>query len=288
MPKRGRPRKRQHLFTVQDVAEYTSDSASDTNNIQQNVPVPAKYQQSDGKKRKVREEQQNDGNMQQIRAEQEEDPHQHMEEEHENNGNDGNMQQVRVEEDPHQYMEEDHEEEEQRQEVGSRPTTPLAMPQVRENEEVHLQNPPIFESDNEDEDEEEDDFLNGDVQDYDTILNDLKSQWLLTEAHHSVSKSASQAFWKLGLLYFTKLHTAPGRKKKTPLFKSIRNQMHKELLPPVSLEIGYKNLTSGEIVVVNDTVTPVKRFSPNNFEKLYEVASVEVSYIENYPNEHLK
>lgn len=185
-------------------------------------------------------------------------------------------------------MEEDHEEEEQRQEVGSRPTTPLAMPQVRENEEVHLQNPPIFESDNEDEDEEEDDFLNGDVQDYDTILNDLKSQWLLTEAHHSVSKSASQAFWKLGLLYFTKLHTAPGRKKKTPLFKSIRNQMHKELLPPVSLEIGYKNLTSGEIVVVNDTVTPVKRFSPNNFEKLYEVASVEVSYIENYPNEHLK
>ena len=38
MSKRGRPRKNKTLFTVRNWIEYTSDSDSDSNNIQQNVP----------------------------------------------------------------------------------------------------------------------------------------------------------------------------------------------------------------------------------------------------------
>ena len=114
--------------------------------------------------------------------------------------------------------------------------------------------------------------------DYNTIFEKLKSDWMLTEIGHSVSKTASEAFWKLGLKYFTKLKSAPGNKK-TPMFKSIRNNIYKDMVPRIDLQIGFKDRTTGEVTVVNDTVTPMKRFSPSKYEKLFEIATIPVSAV---------
>ena len=122
--------------------------------------------------------------------------------------------------------------------------------------------------------EEED--IDEEEEDYATVLEKLKSQWLLTEIHHSVSKTASEEFWRVSLEYFHKLESSRGRKKKTSQFKSIRRHMHHNLIPQIDLEIACKNRTTGQITFVKDTVTPLKRFSPSQYEKLYEIGSVKV------------
>lgn len=113
------------------------------------------------------------------------------------------------------------------------------------------------------------------IEDYETIFEDLKSKWLLIEIDHSVSKCASENFWKTGLQYFHRLHTAYGRKR-TSQFNSIRRQMYKDKIPDIDIEIAYKEKASGEVVMVNDTVTPVKRFPQSRYEKLYEIGTVQV------------
>ena len=97
------------------------------------------------------------------------------------------------------------------------------------------------------------------------------------EIDHSVSKCASEQFWKIGLQYFHRLNNAFGTKK-TNQFNSIRKKIYKDKIPPIDLEIGYKDKTSGEVILVNDNITPVKQFPPSKFEKLYEIGTVQVSF----------
>lgn len=52
--------------------------------------------------------------------------------------------------------------------------------------------------------------------------------------------------------------------------------MYDDLVPEVSLEIGYKDKTTGEITVVKDTITPLKQFGTSKYEKLYEIGTVKV------------
>lgn len=113
---------------------------------------------------------------------------------------------------------------------------------------------------------------------YDEILEKLKSAWLLTEIRHRVSKSATDHFWRTALHFFHKLKSAPGNKR-TNQFKSVRRAMYTDVVPIISLEIGYKNRTTGEIEVVNDISTPLKRYSPHQYEKLYEIGTVKVNII---------
>ena len=114
---------------------------------------------------------------------------------------------------------------------------------------------------------------------YSVILEHLKSQWVLTESIHCVSKTASEQFWKIALMNFTKIANSDGieMERKIPQFKTIRRQILQDTLPPIHLQIGYKNKASGEIVVVNDTVTPMKNYPTSRYEKLYEIGTVKVS-----------
>lgn len=123
-------------------------------------------------------------------------------------------------------------------------------------------------------------------QDYNTIFEKLKAQWILAEIDHCVSKTANEAFWKISCFFFPKLEAALGRKKKIPQFKSIRRNIHKNLLPPIQLNIGYRDRSTGELTVVKDTVTPLKRFSPTKYEKLYEIGFVNIEDIKAIHSNH--
>ena len=321
MSKRGRPRKRQSLFSVKDYIEYTSDSASDTNNINQNAPYELKrrYIQTKPNSENVQEEdgeqvQEEDG--EQVQEEdgeqvQEEDGKNVQEEDGENvQEEDGEQIQEVQDEDGEQVQEVEEELLQQnhhkqhreivRQAIKARqqqqtrhaiharsPQQPPNSPQlnglVQEQEEMpqpiaDLNVAQVIDDIQEEQDDVDSDnslVQNDQDQDYDSLFKELKSRWILTENTHFVSKSGSEAFWKLGLEFFTKLTNAHGKRKKTPMFKTIRRQIYNDL-PAIDLKIAYKNRTSGEVVIVNDTVTPIKRFPPSKFDKLYEVATIQV------------
>ena len=61
----------------------------------------------------------------------------------------------------------------------------------------------------------DDNYLDVEVdEDYATIFDDLKSKWLLVELGHTVSKTATDSFWRLALENFPKLASAQIRAKK--------------------------------------------------------------------------
>ena len=301
MPKRGRPRKGQPLFTVKIFVEYTSDSDSDNNNVQHNVNeiqlgslrsfrrhAELDTQGTSGNQphqdmgisqedqdqhvdQQIGERQEN---VETISVDQQQDIDKQAEERHadffvdDTNSEDDeyvNDTVIEVVNDTVIEVEEHHAEsthsDDQQQPHGEHNEY-----QGQENDYSHLS-------------DSERDFMNDEDEnhDYNTVFNNLKSEWILTEIDHCVSKSASEAFWKLGLKYFTKLANAAGRKKKTPIFKSIRRKMYADLLPPVQLEIGYKNKDTGEIEIVKDTITPMKKYCSTKYEKLYEIGTVKVS-----------
>ena len=306
MPRRGRPRKRKSIFSVQDWIEYTSDSDSDHNNVQQN----GIYEILQGSLRSI-----SGIDIQQV---QQEEPGQVQQQpgrvqQHERDrvqqGEPGQSQQ----EEPGQVQ---LQEVQPMQQVPGRVQQPLQEVQPMQQVPGRVQQLEEVEPMRVDEQLQEDDplpeeelhfsvifFLFSAIynkhgyfgtsiflflmkgedlpdideeEDYDSIFNNLRSQWLLAEIDHSVSKTASDTFWKIGLHFFPKLSSAYGRRKKTPQFSSTRKQMYDDLIPTVDLKIAYRNRDTGDVVVVNETITPRKRFPATQFEKLYETGSVKV------------
>lgn len=56
----------------------------------------------------------------------------------------------------------------------------------------------------------------------------------------------------------------------------MRKQLYDENTPEVKLEIGFRNKENKEVTVFNGTVTPKLQFPPHQFQKMYEIASVQV------------
>ena len=118
-----------------------------------------------------------------------------------------------------------------------------------------------------------------DEKDYFELLKDLSEQWLVVEITHSVSKSATNSFWKIAKEKFHGLFEAKQRqnvKKKAPMFDHTRRILNKQA-PEVDLEIGYIKNSTGELVIEeNLRKTPVKEYPPSEYTKAYEIASVKV------------
>lgn len=129
---------------------------------------------------------------------------------------------------------------------------------------------PVYPDDDPDEDNQ---------QDYYSILDELSRKWMFTELDHTVSKCASNKFWKVAFNFIPKLIEAKVQQRisrKVPQFNHIRRTLENKNTPEVQLEIAYKKRDSEEIEVVNTTVTPRSQFPPHLYEKMYEVASVKV------------
>ena len=298
MPKRGRPRKGRSLFTVKNFIEYTSDSESDVSNVLNNS-----YEIKEGSLQSIVEKQVSVGANQCPKSRWNEVIGETISEEDDQHHVIGET--ISEEEDQHhvigETISEGEEEEEERGEIMDEimdermedyhhqqqlhfEQDEIQPPQQhvqREDEQLHFE-PPQQEEELTDL-SDEDQSLNGeDEEDYDTIFEKLKSLWTLAEVDHCVSKTASESFWRIAMHYFPLLANAKGRKKKTPLFKTVRKHIYEDLVPPVKLEIGYKNKITGEIEIVEDTVTPVKQYSSANYEKIFEIGTVEVSSFHTY------
>lgn len=114
---------------------------------------------------------------------------------------------------------------------------------------------------------------------YHEILNNLTKDWILLENRHRVSKSASEDFWRLASSAFPKLHKARIDEvvyKRVPQFQNQRKKMYDTKVPNINLKIGYKNLETDEISVVESSATPLSKYPPRKYQKLFEVATVKV------------
>ena len=79
---------------------------------------------------------------------------------------------------------------------------------------------------------------------------------------------------------FHPLYVAKGNGgRKIPQFQQLRERMKKDKVPEVKMEVGFKSKDDdGEITIIKDvTSIPVSRFPPSHFNRIYEIASVDVS-----------
>ena len=116
--------------------------------------------------------------------------------------------------------------------------------------------------------------------DYVTLLENFSEKWVSMELDHTVSKIASDDFWRLACEFLPKIvyaRSAQNVTRKLPQFSHIRKKLYNDNVPEVTLEIGYKNKDTDEVTVVTDTITPIKQYPPNQFEKMFEIASVKVT-----------
>ena len=136
-------------------------------------------------------------------------------------------------------------------------------------------------NDDDDGDDEPEDTDNEfvEVDDYDSILKHLSREWLKIERNHRVSKVAGNAFWCLARDWFHRLFVCKDRqnvRKKTPTFLQIRRTMYKQEVPPINMEFGYEHKETGVVSVARGEVTPKSQFPPNQYKKIWEVATVQV------------
>ena len=114
---------------------------------------------------------------------------------------------------------------------------------------------------------------------FDAILEQLGKEWILIEMTHSVSKKASEMFWKLGRSYFPDLIRLKEASKtsKIPSFTHLRRRLVKSYCPDVSIDVAYRNSETGEVCIKDDLrKLPVTKYRKPAYEPLYEIASVKV------------
>ena len=121
----------------------------------------------------------------------------------------------------------------------------------------------------------------GDPIHYNDILEALSRDWILLELKHVVSKSAANEFWDAAARYFPILQQCRENEnitKKIPKFRSIRNNLYNDNVPGIKLEVAYEVRETRDIIVMEDlNSTPLSRFPPSKYIKLYEVSTVKVS-----------
>ena len=110
------------------------------------------------------------------------------------------------------------------------------------------------------------------------LVEKLFQDWLLVESSHKISKAASNKLWKIAMEQLEKIFKLKeqlGIRRKIPQFSQIRRRLKKKNLPRISMKIAYKEKSTGNVTIVEDTaITPTSKFPPHLYTKLYEEASV--------------
>ena len=101
---------------------------------------------------------------------------------------------------------------------------------------------------------------------------------MVLEIDHKVSKTASDSFWSLSKSWLPKIHEKrTPTSRKIPQFRSLREKLSETYVPKIKMDVGYLFKSTGDIIILTDLdSTPVNRFKPDEYTKLYESASVEV------------
>lgn len=112
---------------------------------------------------------------------------------------------------------------------------------------------------------------------YSALLADFSEAWINVEIKHHISKTASNALFDTAIAWIPRLHHAKVAEMKTsasPKFVSLRKKIYDTNVPEIKLETAYEDNETGEEMLVESNKTV--QFNPRRFNKIYEVASVQV------------
>ena len=117
--------------------------------------------------------------------------------------------------------------------------------------------------------------------DYYKLLKDVSKDWLLIEINHDVSKTATDAFWQLATKKLPELFEVKKLRnvqRKTPQFQQIRNTLQNKNTPEIKMQFGYIHKSTGEMSIEDDLhKAPISKYPASQYQKAYEIATVDVS-----------
>lgn len=103
----------------------------------------------------------------------------------------------------------------------------------------------------------------------------------MVEMRHKVSKCCSNELWEVAKKGFQKITETRNRQfidKKIPQFRTVRDNLYKNHIPEISMVVAFEVIETGDVIILDDLEsTPIKRFPPNKYTKLYETATVKVN-----------
>ena len=119
--------------------------------------------------------------------------------------------------------------------------------------------------------------------DYFSLFDRISQMWLEVELTHNVSKSASNAFWKIATTVMMQLFQKKEElniRRKIPMFPNQRKLLYEQHTLPVDLSFVFKHNASGVLTKVNRTdKTPISRFPASEYTKLLEIGSMKVCFL---------
>ena len=111
------------------------------------------------------------------------------------------------------------------------------------------------------------------------FLDTLSKQWMTVELNHTVSKAASDAYWKIALSSFHKLwEKRKGENiiQKNPQFTHLRRVLRTQYIPDIEMKVGFRNKETNEEIHINSNVIPVSKYPRSEYTQLYEIATIKV------------
>ena len=117
---------------------------------------------------------------------------------------------------------------------------------------------------------------------FERVLFAFGGEWELIEINHKVSKFGTNAFWDCALKHMNILVKAMednNVKKKVPKFSHFRRVLYKKHVPKINMKFGYVDKATGELEEACGTETPIGKYPPGKYRKVYEIASVDTSDI---------
>ena len=142
---------------------------------------------------------------------------------------------------------------------------------------LHIGSPPRFQPPPAEENEVDELYVD---EDFDNLISRFGHLWLASIVSHDISISAACHLWKLA---FTWIESIMLRKKlegvkKIPQFAHLRRKLIKNLCPPVTIRVSYKDTDTGQIISPppSDIVHHKQYSDIKKFQKLHEISSVKI------------
>ena len=114
--------------------------------------------------------------------------------------------------------------------------------------------------------------------DFYSIIAHLSHLWVVATINHKISVQGATYLWKIAFQWIGKIMEMKTLENiaKVPQFPHLRRKIISQLVPDVKIELGYKNLQTGEIIKTTpSSVAHVKNYQDQTkFQKLFEITSI--------------
>ena len=134
-------------------------------------------------------------------------------------------------------------------------------------------------------DEDPDDDFGAPVpdEDYETLIMLFGHMWLAALARHNLSIRAASYLWKLAFKWIEVICEKKREEgiRKNKHFEYLRQRLMEELVPPVTIRAGFRNLETDEVINLPESrIAHYKHYNDiKKFKKLYEITSVSIKEI---------